>query len=233
MNVQRTPPRAQHAIAVGRIILDGRQTLVPVSHEELDRARAAMLAIFRTYHFRTGRAVLSTSLFGEGLYFMPIERAASSYGLVVTSADASFSDAARVESAVRRFDTAAVIGVDDAVLDGLAALGFDPMKVFEGVVVWARGGAYDRLAGHPQRRRMVLLGPTLGMECAAGHGAHVDRMAWTLDNAEDGEVLVSSRLPALRPFERFRTGVRARITHDVCRCGNSDPRLLFPGDGRP
>src|SRR5690554_2498674 len=83
---------------------------LPFSLIEIERAKHAALRILQGFHFRTWRTVLITSLCNEPTQFLPIERAVQSYGLVTTMADAFTFDAGRVESTIRRFDTAAVIG---------------------------------------------------------------------------------------------------------------------------
>lgn len=215
------------AIAVGRYFQGTRQVFLPFSSPELERGRVATMRRLASFHFRTGRNVLVTSLLDEGAQFLPVERAAMQYGLVVCSADASPFDAGRVESALRRFEMEAVIGVSAAVLDGLNMLGHDPGHVFRGPVVWARPDAYAVLKAIDglDVRLWMEVGPAVAMECSAGRGAHICGLEWHT-RIDDGEVVLTSRLRRATEFHDLRTGIRARACEGACACGSHDLRLV-------
>jgi hypothetical protein len=215
-------------LSVGRYFAaDGKRETLAYSMLELERARLAAVRVLDSFHFRSGGNVLLTSMWDEGAQLMPVERAIMSYGLVAVSADSSVFDAQRVESIVRRFPLIGAMGITAGTLDGLEKLGHDPARLFAGPVVWARPGAYERLKplGGLKVYRCLELGPAFAFECPCGAGAHLDRYEWAVEE-QDGEVLLSSRLPRCESFTRLRTGVKARVVHGVCGCGNPDPRVV-------
>src|SRR5690606_19882950 len=166
-------------LGVGRYFLaDGSPCTLPFSRAEFDRAQRAVQQCLGTFHFRTGDQVLVLSLFDECCHFGPIEHALNPFGRVLLSADASFYDAGRTESCLRRFAVTAVIGIDGEVLNGLEANGHDVGQLLGDKVVWARPDAYLRLVELQgfQLRRWFELGPAMAMECVAAAGAHVDRL---------------------------------------------------------
>jgi hypothetical protein len=215
------------AIAVGRYPdRDGVMRLLRYSAAELERAIETYRRRLGTFHFRTGDHLLLTSLFDESAQFMPFERALFAYGLVLCSADASVFDAPRTESILRRFDVVAVMGVTASLLDGLVAQGHDPLKLFANRVVWARPDAYARLecCTAIKLHRWMEIGPAFAVECAAGAGAHVDRLEWDIETV-NGEIVLTNRLERAVNFQAYRTGVRATIERHTCACGSADPRL--------
>ena len=213
-------------IAVGRYINAGAEQFLPYSNAELERARKFALRILSGFHFRTGHNLLITAQMHECAQLLAFERAAMDYGLVVCSADSTFYDAARVESVVRRFSPVAIAGITPETLAGLKALGHDPLKLFSGIVVWARPGAYAELQGSAvDVRAWRELGPAVGIECSQGCGLHIDRLEWLAD-ADDGEIVLTSHLQRAVNFRRLRTGVHGRVEHAACGCGNPDPRII-------
>jgi hypothetical protein len=215
-------------IAVGRYRhRDGDVRLLPYAAPELERATTACQYRIGTFHFRSGDQLLLTALFDESAQFSPFERALAAFGLVLVSADASFFDASRTESILRRFEVVALAGVNAALLDGLLALGHDPAGLFAGRVVWARPDAHARLQGNGgfELRRWIEIGPAVAMECAYGDGAHIDHLEWDVA-CVDGEIVLNSRLDRALDFNRYRTGIQARLVHATCRCGSADPRII-------
>lgn len=231
MNTPNTLSTAVPPMAVGRYFsADGERVPLPYSMMELERQRRFALRVLSTFHFHPGVNIMFTALMDEGAHFLGVERAIMSYGMVVASADSSLYDANRVESIARRFPLAAVFGVTPGTLDGLKNFGHSAEKVFAGMPVWARPGAYEALRALPsiqasQVLRVMEVGPALGLECSEGVGVHVDRFEWDVES-EDGEVLISSRLERCDVFERLRTGVKGHVVHGTCACGNPDPRII-------
>ncbi len=215
-------------MAVGRYHdADKVRQLLPYSVIEVERARRATMRILSTFHFRTESNVLVTAQFDEGSQLVGAERAIMSYGMVAVSADSTPWDAGRVESILRRFKLVAALGVSEATLDGLERSGFNPVQLFHGLVIWARPGAYQRLAGKPGLKvhRWLEIGPAVAMECSAGAGAHIDRFEWDLSSDND-ELVLNSRLERSVSFTGYRTGFKARILRGTCKCGNTDPRIV-------
>jgi hypothetical protein len=225
---QTSSQEALAPMAVGRFTRrDGSQCLLPFSHAEFERASAAYWSRLATFHFRAGDQLLLVSLFNESAQFAPLERSLREFGLVQLNADASYFDAARTESILRRFDVRGVAGINTDVLDGLVALGHDPLALFANRVVWAHPTAHARLRAAPgiTLRLWLEVGPAVAMQCAHGEGAHIDRLEWKV--ASDGdEVMLSNRLPRALHFADYATGVRARVEYAACGCGSADPRLI-------
>lgn len=213
-------------IAVGRYVHAGAEQFLPYSNAELERANKFALRILSGFHFRTGHNLVVTAQMHECAQLLAFERAAMDYGLVVCSADSTFYDAARVESIVRRFSPVAVAALTPETLAGLQALGHDPLKLFSDIVVWARAGAYEQLKGSAVNvRAWREIGPAVGMECSQASGLHIDRFEW-LAEEDNGEIVLTSHLPRSIRFERLHTGVRGRVEHAACGCGNPDPRII-------
>lgn len=211
---------------VGHYVDGDTRELFPANWAELGRAEEAFAEILAPFDFAPGRLVLFVADIEEIVQVGPLEAACIALGLVSTNAvDAPF-DASRVEAMTRRFDVAAVFGVSDNTLRGLAQLGHDPAKVFAGTVVWARLGAYEQLRGLPgvEVRRWVDLGPALAIGCVSGEAVHLDEREWRPEIVE-GNLTISSRLPRATAFESFNTGVKAALDGAPCRCGALNRRI--------
>jgi hypothetical protein len=211
---------------VGRYLEGGVPRFLPLSEAEINRATRAYLRVLDSYRLATRSHVLVVSLASQVAAFMPLERALDHRNFIVSSADSSAFDAARVEVFVRRFKVAAVFGVTKETLDGFAFAGHDPATLFAGRIVWATPAAYARLApgsGYTLRR-WAEFGPAIGVECAIGSGVHISSEEWSLDSM-DGRILVSSRLPRLMTFDRQPTDVQGVVDHTPCACGSTDARV--------
>jgi hypothetical protein len=216
-------------MAVGRYFHGDTAHSLPFADAEIARASKAQMRRIGTHHLRAGHYVVITSLFDESSQFLPTEEALHQAGLVSCMADASFYDAGRTESILRRFDIKAVIGVNTALLDGLEALGFNLETLFKGQIVWARPGAWERL--QPLQgfalRRWYEIGPAVAMECNAARGAHLDALEWEVQTAADGEIILSSRLQRTVDFRDYHSGLHGHIERQVCACGSADPRIIL------
>jgi hypothetical protein len=230
--MSQQPEEFQGAVppmTVGRFYnAEHTRVLLPFSALEAERSRRAMVRILSTFHFRTESNVLLTAQFDEAAQLLGAERAIMSYGMVAVSADSTPWDAGRVESIIRRFKLVAALGISEITLDGLERLGFDPLQLFQDMVVWARPGAYERLVDKPGMKvfRWLEIGPAVAAECSAGAGAHIDRFEWNIA-LENDELVLESRLERSMAFEGYRTGIKARIERGTCQCGNTDPRIVL------
>lgn len=189
--------------------------------QEVDRSAFTLTRVLRTFEFAPGSNILTISMVPEVIQYGSFERAVQMLGFYGLNADDSPFDAGRVESIVRQFSPAGICGVAKSTLDGLAMMGHDPAKIFTGRTVWARPDAYDALValGIPARR-VVSIGPMLALECASG-GLHYDNREWTLE-AEDGELLLSSRLNRVEPLERLPVGHKGSVSPNACSCGTRE-----------
>jgi len=218
-------------MAVGRYLnAAGEKVLLPYSAPEFERATKAYALRLGTFHFRSGGQVLMTSIYDESYQFGSFNRALGAFQLVLLSSDASVFDAYRTESCLRRFQIPAVAGVSSAVLDGLEELGHSPAKLMKDKVVWSRPDSHQRLQNYGTFRvyRWLELGPAVALECSAGAGAHIDRLEWKVDE-DNGELVLSSRLPRVVPFSGYRTGLSGSVSYTTCQCGSADPRIHLAG----
>lgn len=213
--------------AVGCYRVGDTTVTLPVSHDDVGRDTASAGRALRSLGVARGDHVLFVSMLSESAQIWPFEVAALLEGVVLSNADATASDAARVAMFARRLPLRAVLGVDEVVLDGLEAVGEHPADVFGAVpVVGARPRAHRRLVDEGLRpHQWVPLGPTVAVECTERAGAHVDAEEWRVDEA-NGEILLTSRHFRALPLRRAPTGVTGAVVEGPCGCGRDDPRVV-------
>jgi hypothetical protein len=211
---------------IGRYYVRTESHFLPLSTREVTRAAEFLGTVIDTYNFAPGKAVLLVCQFEEAAQFLPLEEALTDRGLILANAEASLYDGGRAESILRRFDICAIIGLNGPLLDSMEALGVDLAQALADTVVWARPDAYERLTGLKgfTLRRYLEVGPTLGLECRFGGGAHVDAREWALADA-DGTVKVTSRLLRALPLDGADTGIGGTVDRSICDCGLADPRI--------
>ncbi len=218
-------PGRNEPFVVSSFLDAGKYEFLPFSQPEQERAQGFITAMLSTFHFRTGSHLLVLSQQDTVNHFLPIERAAMDYGLIVCNADDSMFDVRRTESILRRFDVTAAVAVSGEVLDGLRDSGFDAAELFRDVVVWAYPDAAARLDSENVRQFMVL-GPATALGCQYRNGLHLDPREWLVE-CVDGEILLTSKQPRSMDFEGFATGVKAELHQGVCACGNTGPRIVL------
>ena len=211
---------------IGRYFVSEEAKFLPVSTRELTRAGEFLGWVIDSLGILPGRSVLLVCQFEEAAQFVPLEEALSERGLILTNAEASKFDGGRAASVLRRFDVAAVIGINAALLDSMAEVGAVAETLLAGKVVWARPCAYQRLAAMSgfTLLRYLEVGPALALECAKAAGAHIDAREWRV-TSEGGEVRLTGRLLRAMPLTNAPTGVFAEVNYEVCACGLSDPRV--------
>jgi hypothetical protein len=187
-----------------------------VSHTEIERAMGSAMGTLGGLGIAAGSRVLYCSVLSEAAHFWPLMIATMLAGGQFSLADATASDALRVAMFLRRLRYTAVMGVNREVLDGLDELGRDYADVFAGVeALGARPDAYERLrdAGlTPQW--FVLCGPAVAIATAPGEPARVDATEWSLDQGDDGRVLVTSRQPRATDFDRAPTAIHGTLVDE-------------------
>lgn len=213
---------------------EGRDCLLPWSTPEMHRLHWFYQPLVLSPGFARGSHILLVSLFDESLQFGPFARILNQAGLVTLNADASFYDAKRVESIIRLFKPTAIVGVNRAVVEGLDALGFDPLQLFANTVVWARPDAYALLNSRAGADKLTLrrwqeMGPAIAMECIHGNGMHLDEREWEASQ-RDGTLILTSRLGRALNFSEFNTGVKARVVHHDCACGGGGLKIHIESD---
>jgi hypothetical protein len=207
---------------------DGRRRVPwPVSHGEIERSMGGATAVLGSIGVERGVRVLWCSVLSEAAHFWPLSIGTMLCGAQFSLADATAADALRIAMFLRRLPYHAVLGVNEAVLDGLDELGPSYRDVFGGVaVLGARPGAYERLvAAGLAPHWFVLCGPAVAIGRAPGGPAVVDTTEWWLDE-EEGRVLVTNRQPRAATFVRTPTAVRGEVFGD-------DAVLPHPGGDGP
>lgn len=204
------PPRVW---GVGRVVVGGEIVPWPVSEADVDDETEVAAGLLRGLGLRADELVLIVSYLSQAIHVAPFERAAGVVGALYSSADASRFDAFRTASLVRQLKPTVVVGVDDAVLDGLDDLGRDPAEVFASVraVVASGTAAQARLAATGVTAGVWFrLGALNAVAYPGETELRYDATRWQVDET-DGELLVTSLADRLSPSDRFRTGVQGRV----------------------
>jgi hypothetical protein len=200
---------------VGRVVVDGEITPWPVSHGDIEDEAESLAPRLTTLGLEPGGVVLIVSMLSQAVHAVPLERAAGRLGALYSSADATPFDAFRVAALVRQLEPQLVMGITTDVLDGLVEAGRDPAQALGAVpaMVTADEEAHARLrASGLAPRRWVRLGPTSAIE-GRDDGPIYDASRWHVE-ADDGELVISSRVPRLTPAKSLRTGVRGRVVEE-------------------
>ena len=200
---------------VGRLVIDGAVTPWPVSEHDIDDEAESQAPRLAALGVGAGDLVLVVAMLSQAVHAVPLEKAAGKLGALYSSADASFGDASRCASLIRQLEPVAVVGVNGAVLDGLAALERDVREVFTpvaGRVATADDVAHGALdAAGLAPRRWAKLGPTSAWQEEPGGGRLVyDAERWHADD-RDGEIVLTNLVPRLTRCADLRTGVRGRV----------------------
>jgi hypothetical protein len=194
----------------------GGRVAFEVSHAEIERAIGGAVPTLAGLGIGSGSRVLWCSVLSEAAHLWPLMIGTMLASGQLSLADATAPDALRVAMFLRRLPYQAVMGVNDAVLDGLDELGHAYGDVFAGVAgLGARPGAYERLrdAGlAPQW--FVLCGPAVAIAPAPGEPARVDPGEWSLAVADDGRILVTSLQPRATSFDRAPTALRGELVDE-------------------
>jgi hypothetical protein len=201
----------------------GEDQLLPLSFDDIRHDTAAATSALLSLGLPEGATVVVTSTVAEVGHFHPLQSAARELGIVVCNADASGMDIERVAMFLRLVPVAAVIGVNEAMVDGMGENGHDPKELFGRVpLVIANGAARRRLAAAGvDALRFELIGPVLAFPCREGQ-LHFDGRQWNFGDA--GTTLhLSSRGRRALPLAQFETRLAGEISDDVCPCGRRDP----------
>jgi hypothetical protein len=197
---------------VGRVVVDGEVTPWPVAASDIDDEAESQAARLASLGLSAGDLLLIVSRLSEAIHVVPLEKAAGLVGALYSSADATPSDAFRTASLIRQLEPAAVVGLNGAVLEGVADLGRDPADVFGGVPAIATVDDTARAALTAvglEPRRWVKLGPTSAWEEAPGTLTY-DAGRWEAQH-DGGEIVVTNLAPRLTAAKRLRTGLHGRV----------------------
>lgn len=207
---------------------NGTARLLPVSERELVRTDAFYRRVLASDWNLRGRFGLVIGTQGEAATLAPFERALNARGMVIVNSEANSWDGARTEATIRRFDVALVAVVSGTVLDAIGFAGHDPVKLFQGKIVWASGDGYERLKGAEgiDLRRWIPLGPTVALEGRHRGGAHYDGREWLIE-AEGDTTYLSSRLDRAMTFDRLPLDLTCSINQAPCPGGALGPRIVL------
>jgi hypothetical protein len=200
---------------IGAYDAPGRRAPWPIGTDEMHRDMGATTRRLAALGIGPGSRALFCSMLSEAGQFWPWIVGTMLSGAQLSCADAIASEAARVCVLLRTMTFDAVIGVNDAVLDGVDERGAAIADVFAGVrLVAARPGAYERLcAAGLAPHRFALCGPAVAIAGEPGAAAAVDGDEWHLDG-HDGVVLVTNRKPRATTFDRTPVATRAQVVDD-------------------
>lgn len=206
----------------------GVKKLLPVSEREILRTDAFFRRVLASDWDLRGRFGLMIATQGDAAHFAPFERTLISRGMVIVNSEANSWDGARTEATIRRFDVALVAGVSGIVLDAIGFAGFDPVKLFQGKIVWAIGDGFERLKGAEgiDLRRWIPLGPAIAIEGRHRGGAHYDGREWLIE-AEGDKTYVTSRLDRAQSFDRLEIDMACTINEAPCPGGALGPRIVL------
>ena len=187
----------------------------PIGNAEMHRDMGAATRRLFALGIGSGSRVLFCSMLSEAGQFWPWIVGTMLSGAQLSCADATEGDAARVAVLLRHMRFDAVVGVNDALLDGCAARGVDHGELFAAVdVLAARPGAYERLdAAGLAPRRFALVGPAVAMAAAPGEPASVDPSEWRLEGHDD-RVHITNLEPRATTFDREPVAIDARVVDD-------------------
>ena len=200
---------------VGRLVIGEAITPWPVSQHDVDDEAESHAPRLAALGVGAGDIVLVVAMLSEAIHAVPLEKAAGKLGALYSSADASTGDAFRCASLIRQLEPVAVVGVNAAVIDGLAALGHEVRDVFApvaGRVATADEAAHAALgAAGLSPRRWVKLGPTSAWETEPGSDTLAyDAERWHVEDGGD-ELAITNRATRLTLCTGLRTGVRGRV----------------------
>jgi hypothetical protein len=186
-----------------------------VSHAEIEREMGRAMGTLGGLGIGADSRVLWCTVLSEAAHFWPMFIGTMLSGGQFSLADATSADALRVGMFLRRLSYRSVMGVNEAVLDGLDDLDRSYADVFGAVpIVGARPGAYERLvAAGLEPHWFVLCGPAVAIAVEAGGPALVDAEEWALDSDGD-RILITSRQPRAQTFTRTPTAIRGRLIDD-------------------
>jgi hypothetical protein len=199
--------------AIGRVDLaEGEVVDMPITWPEMDQDIAWAAAMQDEMGLGAEDFCFYSFLYGQSAQFWPWMKAGFDRGARAGSGMPTAWDSYRLETFLRLFKLKLVFGISPQTLDGLEAAGHDIGKVFStSELLAALPGAHERLTAKGFKPwRITWLGPILAVDPCDGTGGRFDTSQWTLD-AENGEILVSSKPGRTARFDRARTGTRGRI----------------------
>jgi len=209
--------------AIGRVDLAGGVVAdMPITWPEIERDTAWAASMLDELGVREGDFCFYSFFYGQSAQFWPWMKATFDRGGRSASGMPTAWDSYRLETYLRLFRLKLVFGISPENLDGLEAAGHDIGKVYAtSEILAALPGAWERLAAKGFKPwRVTWLGPILAVDPCDGTGGRFDADEWRLE-AQEGEILVSSRPGRTARFDRARTGARGEI-----RTIDGEPRFF-------
>lgn len=195
---------------------DGHE--IPVSYHDIEQDTLAAGAALDALGVPADANILLLSTLPGVATVWPFAAAAARGSRAVYFADATTFDANRTEMFTRRLDIDAILGVTQAVVDGLTELG-DPYAVLARArIVAAEPTLVPTLQAHGVNAvTWLTLGPALALECAHG-SLHVDPLQWEVTPHPHGLSVTPAPTRATAPAT-FETPVLGAPDPVSCPCG--------------
>jgi hypothetical protein len=178
---------------IGQCNMQTSVTDVPITWDEIERDTAWLTDQLAEYGIAKGDVVVIVSRPAEVTWSHPMQMAVSRLGGVFGMAWALRFDARRVGALARNLRPTMVIGVDGAVVDGLAELpGGVAGEIGAVPHVLARADAHIALeAAGVEPMLFDLVGPATVVETPDRTGARVDGAEWLIGQ-QDGALTVTT-----------------------------------------
>jgi hypothetical protein len=186
-----------------------------IGNDEIRRDMGHATARLGELGVGAGDRVLFCSMLSEAGQFWPWIVGTMLAGSQLSCADATAAEALRVSVLLRDLAFRAVVGINEAILDGCDERGLSYDALFAPVeMLAARPGAYERLerAGLAPTR-FALCGPAVAIAGAPGDPALVDATEWRLDEY-DARVRVTNLQPRATAFDRTPVSTAAHVVND-------------------
>jgi|GEM_PF-939066 len=206
----KAPPHAPWIVGVAHFACG---TLpYPLSRRDVERDTDWAARVYGWLGLEPRRLVHLIGDGSEEISWWPFENAAMRQRMPWIQAESGAFDASRTDMILRRFKLQAVVGLSEAVLDGLIERGRDPVKQLGGLqAVVATPKAASRLKALGLSPWTILhIGPVLAFESPDGGGARYDENEWRIDSV-DGELTLTNIHARACPFANLRTGLPGSV----------------------
>lgn len=194
----------------------GERVSYSAGTEEVNRDIASAVERLASLGVGEGDRVLVCSRLCEAAQWWPFTIAPMLLGAQVSLADSTPGDAMRIAMFCCELEYRAVVGVNDAVIEGLRDIGAEPGEVFSPAgVVGATPSAVSALGDAScELRPMTTLGPTVAMAEGPSEPLRVTADEWAL-GAHGGHITVSAVAARFEVFQQTRTAVRGTVVDSV------------------
>jgi hypothetical protein len=160
----------------------------------------------------------------EALQISPFRDVLGERGAIVATAAPGPFGGSQLMLYAEDFPVAVVVGIDQAMADGLDDATIEQLRARPTVVLARPGAAAALRARGLDARTYAIVGPMAAVECATGLGAHFDAAAWRV--YDSGDQLVVSSLLNAHQTDPIATDVHGTVDTSPCGCGSEDPKVV-------